>query len=562
MGGSSADGLRQLVDCATGCGFKGDAQNHSLCSKCLRDFKLKARSLSDADAIAHALEMAGFLTLGDAKLSLLVQKRGSRLASAPPVQIPGAQDWKTSIRPYTQFDEFPEKGTTACTYIAGLCALWACAGNQLPRGKDWAQCITLGIRAYHTARQENPEFCSGTTDLQTALPFIMRVAPFAPGIQAPSLKETLLLLADPRQLSRADAEQACCVGLSAEFLPGREGLCSYFRNVFAVGARSAVVVVKPPETWCIVSDTDGRIALRDSHRRTQFDFEHLESFQSWLLKDHAPSNMFFGASVKCGLESNLVELYHVTSADIKPNEKVEESAPTSQEHLPTTKSKGDENSKLVLIPERETDSSATLQDAFDVAPGSQAQPELASGPATTLHEHDPTVNLGLREASIVTHSRERSSSPSSTTSGAVDILPPAEEQHEAAPRPATTMQESVPAMSAEIRQATHVAPTPGTEPSSPLKGPTDVLLDRVANCISQAGATPADLMVALDGHQGNYLYSYEVRDLLRPIVPEISHDEAVKICRKVAGNNFSVSIDKQALQQALEDAARDASKVY
>lgn len=73
---------------------------------------------------------------------------------------------------------------------------------------------------------------------------------------------------------------------------------------------TAVVVVRPPETYCILIHENGRAAFRDSHRRTQLDFEDSEAFFTWLENDA----YVFAGMATCPVEYNSVALHRLINS--------------------------------------------------------------------------------------------------------------------------------------------------------------------------------------------------------------------------------------------------------
>jgi len=180
---------------------------------------------------------------------------------------------------------------------------------MIPAEMDWARCIVLGVRAFHTARAADAVHCAGAVAPPTATQHVKcTLAEAMPGLSLEALayEETVLLLASPADLGDADA--SLNVGHNIDFDFGKIGLGQYFQHLFStcIGV-TAVVVVRPPETYCILIDRAGRAAFRDSHRRAQLDFKDPEGFFTWLGSDCS----VFAAMASCPTECNAVALYRL-----------------------------------------------------------------------------------------------------------------------------------------------------------------------------------------------------------------------------------------------------------
>jgi len=102
------------------------------------------------------------------------------------------------------------------------------------------------------------------------------------------------------------------VGHDPDFEFGKSGLTQYFSRFFhACCGVVAVVVVRPPETYCILIDGARRAAFRDSHRRAQLDFEDAEAFFAWIES----SGSVFAPMTSCPAEYNVVALYRLIDSD-------------------------------------------------------------------------------------------------------------------------------------------------------------------------------------------------------------------------------------------------------
>jgi len=191
-------------------------------------------------------------------------------------------------------------------------------------GVDWARCIVLGVRAFHAAKAADAVHCAGAVAPPTAIQHVKcTLIETTPDLSFGGLKyeETVLLLASPADLGDVDA--SLNVGHNMDFGFGKVGLGQYFQRLFStcIGV-TAVVVVRPPETYCILIDGAGRAAFRDSHRRAQMDFKDPEGFFAWLGSNCS----VFAAVPSCPTECNTIALYRLIDSDY--NTPVEEAVTT------------------------------------------------------------------------------------------------------------------------------------------------------------------------------------------------------------------------------------------
>jgi len=254
---------------------------------------------------------AGFDSFNVAKCSAAFAQRGWELPLREEAPRKGLTEWQTFQPPLTQYHQFPQRGTEACTYIACVCAWLSRALVVIPTELEWSRCIVLGVRAFHAARAADAVHCAGAVAPPTATHHVKRTLlksmPDLP-IEGYGYEETVLLLATPAALGDSDAPMS--VGHNTDFEFGKVGLVQYFQPLFSVCEMTAVVVVRPPETYCIVIHADGRAAFRDSHRRTQLDFEDSEAFFTWLEND---ASVFAGMAA-CPAEYNCVALHRLINS--------------------------------------------------------------------------------------------------------------------------------------------------------------------------------------------------------------------------------------------------------
>ena len=66
----------------------------------------------------------------------------------------------------------PQRGSSACTYIAGMATLRFAFRAELPTAEIWADCVTRGVQAYCNAREANPD-ADRHVDIYEALPYVL-----------------------------------------------------------------------------------------------------------------------------------------------------------------------------------------------------------------------------------------------------------------------------------------------------------------------------------------------------------------------------------------------------
>eukprot|EP00730_Choanoeca_flexa_P019639 TRINITY_DN9602_c0_g1_i3.p2 TRINITY_DN9602_c0_g1~~TRINITY_DN9602_c0_g1_i3.p2 ORF type:complete len:152 (+),score=21.64 TRINITY_DN9602_c0_g1_i3:995-1450(+) len=67
--------------------------------------------------------------------------------------------------------------------------------------------------------------------------------------------------------------------------PGEGSIQPTAEAVPSLGYECALVITRPPETYCLIRAHTGQIMFRDSHRRKQTDFADKRAFAAWLEKD-------------------------------------------------------------------------------------------------------------------------------------------------------------------------------------------------------------------------------------------------------------------------------------
>ena len=133
----------------------------------------------------------------------------------------------------------------------------------------------------------------------------------------PVFTEMVVGLLQPKHLGRA--EYITFLGPDAHPNLGNEGLREALSLLFASSSGGekrggmdhsvAVVVTRPPETYCICRGPDSdTIYMRDSHRRRQFDFDGVASLLEWVRLEKS----YFVPQPESPEEFNLIGLYSVT----------------------------------------------------------------------------------------------------------------------------------------------------------------------------------------------------------------------------------------------------------
>ena len=123
------------------CGFWGEAPMH-LCKTHLNALR---EGVGAATASGRALQSAY-------RRRYPTTEMGFHANDAEGVQV-----WSNKIHPLTQFSKCPERGTSACTYIAAVCCLRAILWGEFstPEGSGiWSESISLGVSAFMQAREE------------------------------------------------------------------------------------------------------------------------------------------------------------------------------------------------------------------------------------------------------------------------------------------------------------------------------------------------------------------------------------------------------------------------
>lgn len=231
------------------------------------------------------LKETGRHSLDEVRVQVAFERMYPGAFAAPKAeQLPGVTLWLTIQHPYTQFDKVPLRGTSACTFIAAVAALRCVIRGEVPVAGCWADSIVRGVKAYHSCAAENPQDCDHK-GLSEVLEYVLPTLglPPAKAIELNKhFRETIVALCELPGLEGNSIPTL--LGESAYPEIGLNALVDCFHAIFNEPAPAetmyqdeavAVVVIRPPETYCVVKAPDGRLHFRDSHRRKQYDFSDL-----------------------------------------------------------------------------------------------------------------------------------------------------------------------------------------------------------------------------------------------------------------------------------------------
>jgi hypothetical protein len=275
------------------------------------------------------MAMAGFKDDSEVRRAIAFSMLypGSRLNdSSWDVGVKGMKSWQASISPVTQYDAIPRRGESACTFIAGVCALTCVWRSVVPTPAEWSLSIRTGVDAFYLCKDAPLKKKSATADksqhksIVEVLPYIFR----AMGLKESMLEscgdifsESVVGLQVPRHLQ--PDEYHVFLGPNAWPELGSDGLVSALDNIFTTSSRMSaksstgdlsrgVVVTRPPETYCICRGQDGgNIFFRDSHRKRQYDFDGVASLLEWIKKEKS----YFVPQPESPDLHNMVGLYTV-----------------------------------------------------------------------------------------------------------------------------------------------------------------------------------------------------------------------------------------------------------
>eukprot|EP01147_Barroeca_monosierra_P003633 gene3633-6212_t len=316
--------LPQMIPCAAECGFYGAPHMMNLCSQCYQAVVRKAKSVRDRDAIKDLLKLSGFETLPDFKRDMIFRKLYPKaVQSTRQETIPGVRIWQTTIHPLSQFDQVPQRGNSACTFIAGVAAVRFVLREQIPDSEIWADSIIRGVNAFHTATDDHA-IPVGNADIIEALPFIFPTLGVTQSHGMVDVATTIVTLLKPDDIT--DTNFRAIMGSAGYFHFGKQGLIRCLMDVLEghsqpqseeasksktirehpdeeqsipVQSECALVVIRPPETYCVLKTAENRVYWRDSHRRKQTDFDstasllfgtcsfskRIDAFRHWLESD-------------------------------------------------------------------------------------------------------------------------------------------------------------------------------------------------------------------------------------------------------------------------------------
>lgn len=275
--------LGQQVKCRhPNCGVWGLKENKHFCSLHFKEYMGELGSITDDAALRWLLQEAGFQSINSVKEQLALEKLGLDRALTSDIHIPGLVSWKTFVRPLTQYDKVPHRGTAACSYISGCAAINSILVKAEPDGDHWAEYIRRGVEAFRIAKSHSPQYKS-VVNLGEVLGYILKSLEIS-GKDASrvELKETMGLLSvervDPTILESVKESGTHSIFSLAD-------LQHYFAEKLDE-PWSAVVVTRQNETWSVLRGTE-KVFFRDSHRRVQIDFSSLSVFINWLSADES-----------------------------------------------------------------------------------------------------------------------------------------------------------------------------------------------------------------------------------------------------------------------------------
>jgi hypothetical protein len=179
--------------------------------------------------------------------------------------------------------------------------------EEIPSCQQWAECIRIGVRAFHLAAASN-ERLKGHASVYEAMPYVMQ----ALGLRdapIPTYDESDLVLHIPADLLQEHGSAENFVGaIGAWPKIGKTGFadciqtCMDKKTSDGNSQRIAMVVTRPPETYVLLRNKEDRIWFRDSHRPEQRDFDDRSVLMKWVEADEA----FFQPLTGCPVMMNQV----------------------------------------------------------------------------------------------------------------------------------------------------------------------------------------------------------------------------------------------------------------
>eukprot|EP00039_Didymoeca_costata_P028110 m.20053 g.20053 ORF g.20053 m.20053 type:complete len:415 (+) comp6737_c0_seq2:336-1580(+) len=278
----------QVACAAKDCGYYGTADKEYLCSIHYEQAKNSSSTIPDEDVMAMLLERCGFQSLADARIKLLVESKFGKREPPMNTKVAGVTSWKTTTHPYTQFDEIPLRGDSACTFIAAVAAIFNVVWekeSKIHEPVGWRTAICQGVNAFTSMKDGTAEGEILHRSLDEALPYVWdHIGRSIKKAERDELKfkEKVVGLCKPDHLAAEDYLQFLGPADVASKTFGRDGIIKEFQNVLKGERRTSIVVTRPPETYVILKNDNGRISFRDSHRQTQYNFESLEALLAWV----------------------------------------------------------------------------------------------------------------------------------------------------------------------------------------------------------------------------------------------------------------------------------------
>eukprot|EP00036_Acanthoecidae_sp_10tr_P008312 CAMPEP_0182918902 /NCGR_PEP_ID=MMETSP0105_2-20130417/2361_1 /TAXON_ID=81532 ORGANISM="Acanthoeca-like sp., Strain 10tr" /NCGR_SAMPLE_ID=MMETSP0105_2 /ASSEMBLY_ACC=CAM_ASM_000205 /LENGTH=637 /DNA_ID=CAMNT_0025056025 /DNA_START=159 /DNA_END=2071 /DNA_ORIENTATION=- len=333
--------LPLTTQCKGKCGFFGAEEFYGLCSNCHAKLQRQASDVKDNDVIQFLLDTAGFASLAEVQSAVAFSKlfpHASLKESAWDVGVKGMTSWTATCAPLTQYDAVPRRGESACTFIAAVLALKTIYYNVVPNPQQWANSIRTGIAAFHKCTDHTlKQGESQHKNVLEVLPYVVAAMwgqkkankAFNTEIANTFEEKTVGLRMPPHIVSKE--EYLVFVGPNAHHEIGVKGLCSAIGAIFAANTPTpdkavdvlasgtdgsvdyslAIVVTRPPETYCIVRGNKGeKVYFRDSHRKRQYDFDDVKQLQQWIELEKS----YFVPSPNSPGYHNMVGLYTVCNS--------------------------------------------------------------------------------------------------------------------------------------------------------------------------------------------------------------------------------------------------------
>eukprot|EP00730_Choanoeca_flexa_P019641 TRINITY_DN9602_c0_g1_i8.p1 TRINITY_DN9602_c0_g1~~TRINITY_DN9602_c0_g1_i8.p1 ORF type:complete len:217 (+),score=48.61 TRINITY_DN9602_c0_g1_i8:77-727(+) len=173
-----------------------------LCSKCFRQLETSAQQIPESRVVEHLLRQAGYKSMDHARKTLLFRELYPDVSSGSEAEnLPGVTTWLTTIHPVTQFDKVPQRGASACTFIAAVTVVRFAMRTEWPTQEIWADSIGRGVQAYHNAKAAKSD---EHADIDEALPFVMPTLGLNIDTTGLLTHTTVVTLIKPTDISEAD----------------------------------------------------------------------------------------------------------------------------------------------------------------------------------------------------------------------------------------------------------------------------------------------------------------------------------------------------------------------